>query len=75
MAAGEVATSGPAIATAREERRTSFAEPITFALSIAAALAFWEVISRTGAISQRDLPAMSTTFQELWELMKTGHFW
>jgi ABC-type nitrate/sulfonate/bicarbonate transport system permease component len=38
-------------------------------LSIAAALALWEIVSRTGLISQRDLPAMSTTFSELWSLV------
>jgi ABC-type nitrate/sulfonate/bicarbonate transport system permease component len=75
MAAGEVATSGPAIATARQERRLSLAEPVIFVLSIASALAFWELISRTGVISQQDLPAMSTSFQELWRMMQTSHFW
>jgi len=74
MAAGEVATTGPAVAVARE-RRMSLAEPVVFVLSIASALAFWEVISRTGAISQRDLPAMSTSFEELWRMMQTSHFW
>ncbi len=53
----------------------SLAEPVVFVLSIASALAFWEVISRTGAISQRDLPAMSTSFEELWRMMQTSHFW
>jgi len=74
MAAGEVATTGPPVAVARE-RRMSLAEPVVFVLSIASALAFWEVISRTGAISQRDLPAMSTSFEELWRMMQTSHFW
>jgi ABC-type nitrate/sulfonate/bicarbonate transport system permease component len=44
-------------------------------LSIAAALVAWELISRTEVISQRDLPAMSTAFQELWSLMTTREFW
>ncbi len=44
-------------------------------LSIVAALVFWEAISRTGVISEKDLPAMSTTFRELWSLMQTGGFW
>jgi ABC-type nitrate/sulfonate/bicarbonate transport system permease component len=48
---------------------------LVFILSIAAALALWEVISRTGVISENDLPAMSTTFSELWSLMQTGDFW
>jgi ABC-type nitrate/sulfonate/bicarbonate transport system permease component len=51
------------------------AEGAVFAVSIAAALAFWEVISRTGVISQKDLPSMSTSFRELWSLMQTGAFW
>ena len=45
------------------------------AVSIAAALAAWEVISRTGLISQTDLPAMSTSFSELWSLVQTRDFW
>jgi ABC-type nitrate/sulfonate/bicarbonate transport system permease component len=43
--------------------------------SIAAALLAWELVSRTGLISQRDLPAMTTAFRELWELMTTRAFW
>ena len=43
--------------------------------SVLAALGFWEVISRTGVIVERDLPAMSTTFQELWSLVQTSSFW
>jgi ABC-type nitrate/sulfonate/bicarbonate transport system permease component len=35
----------------------------------------WEVVVRTGLVSENDLPAMSTTMQELWSLMKTGEFW
>src|SRR6185503_1069995 len=44
-------------------------------ISVLAALALWELISRTGVISQRDLPAMSDTFHALWNLMQTGDFW
>jgi ABC-type nitrate/sulfonate/bicarbonate transport system permease component len=44
-------------------------------LSIAAALAGWEFVSRAGLISEQDLPAMSTTFRELWSMMHTGDFW
>ena len=44
-------------------------------VSIAAALVAWELVSRTGLISQRDLPAMTTAFRELWELMTTRAFW
>lgn len=44
-------------------------------VSVIAALALWEVISRTGLIAQRDLPSMSDSFKALWEMMKTGAFW
>jgi ABC-type nitrate/sulfonate/bicarbonate transport system permease component len=50
----------------------SIAVPI---VSIAAALVFWELISRGGVIAQRDLPAMSSSFGELWSMVKTGSFW
>jgi ABC-type nitrate/sulfonate/bicarbonate transport system permease component len=45
------------------------------ALSVAAALGLWELISRTNTISQHDLPAMSTSFRALWDLLVTGAFW
>jgi ABC-type nitrate/sulfonate/bicarbonate transport system permease component len=73
MAVGEVAT--PRLVVAGERRQIRLVEPLVFVLSIASALAFWEVVSRTGLISATDLPAMSTTFNELWSLMQTGHFW
>ena len=44
-------------------------------LSIAAALVVWEIVSRTNTISQQDLPAMSTSFDALWSMTKTGSFW
>jgi ABC-type nitrate/sulfonate/bicarbonate transport system permease component len=44
-------------------------------LSIGISLALWELVSRTGAVAQRDLPAMSTTVSELWSLVSTTHFW
>jgi ABC-type nitrate/sulfonate/bicarbonate transport system permease component len=50
----------------------SVAVPI---LSVLAALGLWELISRTEVISQHDLPAMSTTVQTLWEMVKTSAFW
>jgi ABC-type nitrate/sulfonate/bicarbonate transport system permease component len=75
VAAGEVTAPGAAIAGERSGRRLSLAEPVVFVLSIASALALWELVSRTGAISQKDLPAMSTTFRELWSLVQTSHFW
>ena len=43
--------------------------------SVAAALVLWEVVSRSGLISQNDLPAMTTTMQELWSEIQTGAFW
>jgi ABC-type nitrate/sulfonate/bicarbonate transport system permease component len=45
------------------------------AASVAAALAAWEVVSRTGLISEQDLPAMTTTVRELWSMMHTRDFW
>jgi ABC-type nitrate/sulfonate/bicarbonate transport system permease component len=44
-------------------------------LSVAAGLALWELLSRTNTISQRDLPAMSTSFRALWTMLQTGTFW
>ena len=60
---------------ATRARRLPVAEPLVFVLSIAAALVLWEIVSRTGTIAQKDLPAMSTSFRELWSLMQTGAFW
>ena len=73
MGAGEVATS--ALPAVHRRRGIPAVEPIVFVLSIVSALLFWELISRTGVISQRDLPAMSTSFNELWSMMQTSHFW
>ena len=77
MATGdlELTTRGVAVVAAPRRRRVPLAEPLVFALSIAAALVFWELISRTGVISEKDLPSMSTTFRELWSLVQTSHFW
>jgi len=44
-------------------------------LSIAAGLGLWELVSRTELISQKDLPAMSTSFQALWTMIQTASFW
>lgn len=44
-------------------------------LSVAAFLALWQFVSRAGLISEQDLPAMSTTFRELWSMMHTRDFW
>src|SRR5262245_56680195 len=43
------------------------------ALSVAAVLGLWELVSRTGTISQTDLPAMTTTVKELWRVATTNH--
>ena len=58
-------------AARRRLARVRPAETAVFVISIASALVFWEVISRTGVISEKDLPAMSTSFRELWSLMQT----
>jgi ABC-type nitrate/sulfonate/bicarbonate transport system permease component len=63
---------GEARGRSRASRLVDLLIPV---LSIAAALALWEIVSRTGLISQRDLPAMSTTFSELWSLVQTSEFW
>jgi ABC-type nitrate/sulfonate/bicarbonate transport system permease component len=73
MAAGEVAA--PPLVIAGERRPIRLVEPLVFVLSIASALVVWELVSRTGLISEQDLPAMSTTFKELWSLVQTSHFW
>ena len=55
--------------------RSRLADVAVPVLSVAAALVLWELISRTGFISERDLPAMTTTVRELWSLMETSSFW
>ncbi len=76
---GEVAATVAASAEAPRQRvrleESRLVEASAFVLSIAAALAFWELVSRTGVISEQDLPSMSTTFRELWSLMQTSDFW
>ena len=51
------------------------APAIAAVVSISAALLLWEFISKRGIISEQDLPAMTTTFQELWSMMHTREFW
>ncbi len=61
-----------------EERRagpTRLANVLVFVLSIVSALAFWELLSRTGAIPERDLPAMSSAVGELYSLAQGSGFW
>src|ERR1044071_5985066 len=54
------------------DRAGAVAVPV---ISVLAALALWELISRTDTISQHDLPAMSTTVEALWGMLKTSAFW
>ena len=60
------------MARSRLARLGDFAVPV---LAVAATLGLWELVTRTGVISKRDLSAMSTTFSELWSLMQTSSFW
>jgi ABC-type nitrate/sulfonate/bicarbonate transport system permease component len=70
------APGAPALAAAPGGRlRFSAANILLPAVSVAAALGLWELISRTGTIDQRDLPAMSTSFRALWTMLQTGAFW
>jgi ABC-type nitrate/sulfonate/bicarbonate transport system permease component len=68
--AGSVSFSAPA-----SRFRISWSSVLLPTLSVVGALALWELISRTNTISQRDLPAMSTSFRALWSLLQTGSFW
>jgi ABC-type nitrate/sulfonate/bicarbonate transport system permease component len=43
--------------------------------SIGAFLLGWQLVSRSGLVSEQDLPAMTTVFRELWSLMHTHAFW
>jgi ABC-type nitrate/sulfonate/bicarbonate transport system permease component len=76
---GEVAAPVAAPDGARSARPrfrlSGFGERILVVASIAAALGLWELISRTGVISQQDLPSMSASFGELWSLAQTSAFW
>jgi ABC-type nitrate/sulfonate/bicarbonate transport system permease component len=62
-------------AVPRRSVRSPGASLLLPALSVAASLALWELISRTNTISQHDLPAMSTSFRALWDLVVTSAFW
>ncbi len=74
--AAAAAAAGPRLLRAPIRLASArLAEGLIFVVSIAAALAFWEVISRTGVISEKDLPSMSASFRELWSLVQTGGFW
>ena len=56
-------------------RGLSVVDALLPVLSVVAALALWELISRTGVIAERDLPAMTTCVSTLWHLVQTGAFW
>jgi ABC-type nitrate/sulfonate/bicarbonate transport system permease component len=67
---GDVAT---AVATTESRVQSGTRLPLerlavalVFVASIAASLLVWELVSRSGLISETDLPAMSTTFSKLW---------
>lgn len=78
-APGELAPAAGTLEQTRDERARlrapGLVEGLVFLLSIAAALAFWELISRTGVISERDLPSMTTTVGELKSMASTADFW
>jgi ABC-type nitrate/sulfonate/bicarbonate transport system permease component len=78
-ARGEAAPEAAAIGDARGGRMrlrvTRAADVVVPLASVAAALAAWEVVSRTGLIAERDLPPMSHAFRELWHMMGTRQFW
>ena len=48
---------------ARPSAAADFLLPLA---SVLGALVLWEFVVRAGLISQNDLPAMTTTMQELW---------
>ncbi len=77
---GEAATATtveapPSAAGRFGTQATRAAQVAAILASVAAALAAWELASRGGLISERDLPSMSASFRELWSLIQTGSFW
>jgi ABC-type nitrate/sulfonate/bicarbonate transport system permease component len=72
VSAADVRLDSPAPERQALARLSTVAIPV---LSVLAALGLWELISQTEVISQRDLPAMSTTVQALWDMIQTGTFW
>ena len=65
-------TAPSSVATDRSPRLVNAG---VFLLSWLLALAAWEIVSRSGLISPTDLPAMSTTMQELWSMVEMRDFW
>jgi ABC-type nitrate/sulfonate/bicarbonate transport system permease component len=41
-------------------------------LTVAAFLGLWELVCRSGLVSQTEIPAMSTTVRELWDVLTTN---
>jgi ABC-type nitrate/sulfonate/bicarbonate transport system permease component len=78
VSASGVAAAGT-VAAGRRAALGDFAArltPVVVAiLSIAAGLVLWQLVSKSGLISEEDLPAMTTTFSELWSMMHTSAFW
>jgi ABC-type nitrate/sulfonate/bicarbonate transport system permease component len=72
MSAAQARLDVPSRGRQALDRVGSVAVPV---LSVLAALGLWELISRTETISQRDLPAMTTTVQALWGMLQTAVFW
>jgi ABC-type nitrate/sulfonate/bicarbonate transport system permease component len=76
LTATSTATSQPLAGDRTVWRRVlHVADTLLPIFSVAAALGLWELVSRTGVISERDLPAMSTSFRALWTLVESGAFW
>ena len=72
MSVAEARLDSPSPERQTLARLSAVAIPV---LSVLAALGLWELISRTEVISQRDLPAMTTTVQALWSMVQTSVFW
>ena len=72
MSVAEARLDSPSPGRQTLARLSAVAIPV---LSVLAALGLWELISRTEVISQRDLPAMTTTVQALWSMVQTSVFW
>lgn len=73
-----VTEADPTSATQREGARVRSPRVVdagVFVLSWLLALAAWEAVSRSGLVSETDLPAMSTTMKELWSMAETRDFW
>jgi ABC-type nitrate/sulfonate/bicarbonate transport system permease component len=75
---GEVARPAAPVRGLRRSlgsQRTRTGDFILPLLSIGVSLLLWEAVSRSGVISQQDLPSMTASFGELWSLAQTREFW